>query len=41
MQASRNASKLSVTAPISGTITKIIAEVGQSVNNGTIVVEFA
>lgn len=40
VQAERNASKLSVKTPISGTITKILAEVGQNVNNGTLVAEF-
>ena len=40
-QAERNAGKLTVTAPIAGTITKISAEVGQSVSIGTPVAEFA
>ena len=40
-QAERNAGKLTVTAPIAGTITKISAEVGQSVSMGTPVAEFA
>ncbi len=40
-QAERNAGKLTVTAPIAGTITKISAEVGQSVSIGTSVAEFA
>ena len=40
-QAERNAGKLTVTAPISGTITKISAEVGQSVSIGAPVAEFA
>lgn len=40
-QAERNASKLLVRAPIGGTITKIIAEIGQNVNAGTTMVEFA
>ena len=40
-QAERNAGKLTVTAPIAGTITKISAEVGQNVSIGTPVAEFA
>lgn len=40
-QAQRNASRLSVRAPIAGTITKIIAEVGQNVNAGMVMLEFA
>ena len=40
-QAERNASKLTITAPIAGTITRISAEVGQSVSMGTPVAEFA
>ncbi len=40
-QAQRNASKLTVTAPINGTITKVVAQVGQNINNGTIIAEFA
>lgn len=41
LQAERNASKLAIVAPISGTITKISAEIGQTVNNGTPVAEMA
>lgn len=40
-QAERNAAKLLVRAPISGTITKMIAEIGQNVNAGAVMVEFA
>lgn len=40
MQAQRNASKLRVTAPINGTITKVVAQVGQNINTGNIVAEF-
>lgn len=40
-QAERNAAKLTLTAPIAGVVTKIHAEVGQNVNVGTPLAEFA
>ncbi len=40
-QARRDYSKLSIAAPVEGTVTKVIANVGQSVNPGSIIAEFA
>lgn len=40
-QARRDYSKLSIAAPVEGTVTKVIANVGQSVNVGSIIAEFA
>lgn len=40
-QARRDYSKLSISAPVDGTITKMIANVGQTINVGTPIAEFA
>lgn len=40
-QARRDYSKLSISAPVEGTVTKIIANVGQTVNAGSMIAEFS
>lgn len=40
-QARRDYSKLSIAAPVEGTVTKVIANVGQTVNAGSMIAEFS